>query len=914
MASIESKPLKNTIDSSSQLQRISKTRLFRRKSIGSGLFLSVMGAAVVSLGSMATLFYQVLQRQAENQIRDTLRTEVYVIESQLTPVQQSLHNLGGLVKILLDQGIQDPEFYNQRLLNFFQQRPSLVMGVSLQQAPYGILSDRKWYASYFYADQKVQNQIGKRLPAPNDSIIFADLVVEDNSPKQSYYIDAIATGKDSWLEPYAWYEITMATANHLILDDEGKILGFASMDVNLTALSETMDQSVINDTGYFVVLSEQGNIVSYPPDPSQTRQNYQSIPELQAIWSQINQPQSGLLQSGEKYWAYQRIPSTNWIALATVPKSVILLPVLTITLGGTLAVCLVLMGVIYLFVRQLNHRLKPILDECERLIYADRQRTRRLGEVAELNSENRKGQKFDIQDGDELDVLTYSFHRMANQLKESFEELEFRVEERTIELKKAKEAADTANRSKSEFLANMSHELRTPLNGILGYAQILLRSTNLEAQEQKGINIINQCGSHLLTLINDILDFSKIEAQKMELHPVEFHLLSFLQAVAEICRIKAEQKGIDFICQFDPGLPIAVQADEQRLRQVLINLLGNAIKFTEKGKIIFTVASQTLNRRQGDDQTSYLIRFQIEDTGIGIASEDIAKIFLPFEQVGCIKKKSEGTGLGLAITQKIVHIMGSALKVQSELGRGSLFYFDVPLLEAQEWARKSKSSQNGDIVGFAGEKRKVLVVDDRWENRSVIVNLLEPIGFEVLEAEHGQDGFDKTLKFKPDLIITDIAMPIMNGYELMQKLRQSDPFHEIPIIASSASVFDSDKHNALDAGASEFLPKPVQTHQLLDALEKLLQLQWIYDEKRVEKPNHNFQVERETSEILPPSPTDLTLLYELSRKGLVNPLLLELDRLESLDSQLLPFVQQLRDLAKGFKLKQVRAYIEQYLS
>jgi signal transduction histidine kinase/DNA-binding NarL/FixJ family response regulator len=878
-----------------------KFGLSQKRSIGSGLFLSVMGAAAVSLGGMATLFYQVLQQQAETQIRDTLRTEVYVFESELTPVKQSLRNIGGLVQVLQEQGVQDPETYNKRLLNFYQQRPSLVMGVSLQQSRFGILNDREWFASYFYGDQKVPNQIGKKLPAPNQSILFADLVVEDNSPKQPYYTKTLAAGEDSWLEPYEWYGITMATANHLIFNPQGKIIGFASMDVNLSALSEKMDQTVINNTGYFVVLSAKGNIVSYPPNPSLTRQNYQSIPELEEIWPQIQAGDAGLLQSGGKYWAYQRIPSTGWIALATVSESVVLLPVLTITMGGTLGVAMVLTGVVYLFVRRLNQRLKPILDECERLICADNHRVRRLSGETIPEFESRQLEQFEVQHGDELDVLAYSFHQMATQLKESVEELELRVEERTSELRSAKESADAANRSKSEFLANMSHELRTPLNGILGYAQILLRSANLPSQEQKGIVIINQCGSHLLTLINDILDFSKIEAQKMELYPTEFHFPSFLQGVVEICRIKAEQKSLRFNYTTDGDLPVGVLADEKRLRQVLINLLGNATKFTDRGSVNFLVKVRKLEEGLSDSPSIYQIRFLVED---------MEKIFLPFEQVGTAKKQSEGTGLGLAISQSIVSLMGSTLEVQSQLDQGSIFWFDVTFPDATEWAEKSKILHQGKVVGVKGPTRKILVVDDRWENRSVIVNLLTPLGFEMFEASHGQEGLQRAQQTHPDLIITDITMPLMDGYEMLKELRTLDNFQDVPVIVSSASVFESDRQKSLNAGASGFLPKPVQAEAMLESLQSLLDLEWIY-EKVAETPKDpsasNF---KDTVQAIPPG-AELTALYDLSRKGLVNALLREVERIEQLSEDYRSFTQQVRQFAKNFQMKQLREFLEQ---
>ncbi|MGL4879493.1 MAG: sensor histidine kinase, partial [Waterburya sp.] len=282
--------------------------------------------------------------------------------------------------------------------------------------------------------------------------------------------------------------------------------------------------------------------------------------------------------------------------------------------------------------------------------------------------------------------------------------------------------AKNANQAKSEFLANMSHELRTPLNGILGYAQILRESDTMSEKELKGVDIIHQCGTHLLTLINDILDLSKIEARKMELHFTEFYLALFLQGVVEICSIKAKQKGIEFVYEANEHLPQTVEGDDQRLRQVLINLLGNAIKFTDFGAVTFKVYKVKDN----------LIRFCIQDTGVGMSKEQLAKIFLPFEQVGSMNKKTEGTGLGLTISHQIVEMMGSELKVTSELDKGSIFWFDVNLKEVAVNHKILQFCQLTDtnaITGFKGIKSKILVVDAHWENRSVVVNLLEPLGF-----------------------------------------------------------------------------------------------------------------------------------------------------------------------------------------
>ncbi len=255
------------------------------------------------------------------------------------------------------------------------------------------------------------------------------------------------------------------------------------------------------------------------------------------------------------------------------------------------------------------------------------------------------------------------------------------LEQNLSELQAAKAASEVANRAKSEFLTNMNHELRTPLNGILGYAQILQRDPATTEKQHKGVSVIHQCGSHLLRLINDILDFSKLEVQKMDLYPQDFHLLNFLTSTVEMCRLKAEQKGVAFYYQPADDLPVAVHADEKRLRQVLLNLLSNAVKFTDFGSVTFTI-SLANNLSQSE---TYKIRFQIEDTGIGIPPEKLAVIFLPFEQAGTHDRNSEGTGLGLAISQQIIQMMSSTIQVNSIFGKGSSFCFEVDLPAATDW-------------------------------------------------------------------------------------------------------------------------------------------------------------------------------------------------------------------------------------
>ena len=507
--------------------------------------------------------------------------------------------------------------------------------------------------------------------------------------------------------------------------------------------------------------------------------------------------------------------------------------------------------------------------------------------------------RLNIPTGDEVEQLAKEFNQMTAQLAESYRDLEAK-----------KDLANDANQAKSEFLANMSHELRTPLNGILGYAQILGRSQVIPEKERYGINIIHQCGAHLLTLINDILDLSKIEARKLELSPKALHFPSFLQGVVEICRVRADQKGLDFFYQPDTSLPEGIETDEKRLRQVLINLLGNAIKFTDKGSVSLKAEVMEPN----SPNSTARIKFQIVDTGVGIAGNQITKLFQAFEQVGDRKRQSEGTGLGLAISQRIVELMGGQIQTESELGVGSTFYFEVDLPLARDWAQKNSLQAEGMIIGYEGTPRHILIVDDRWENRSVLMNLLEPLGFVFTEAENGREALERAREKLPDLMITDLAMPVMDGLEMLKLLRSSEDLQHLRVIVSSASVAEIDQQKSLEMGGDDFLAKPVDAIELLTLLAKHLNLTWQYDTTRLSPGIEENQGDVSPTELIPPPVEDLQSLLELARDGLLRELAKTAEEIGEENLSYQPFIQRVVQLARQFRTEKIEELIEQYLT
>lgn len=466
--------------------------------------------------------------------------------------------------------------------------------------------------------------------------------------------------------------------------------------------------------------------------------------------------------------------------------------------------------------------------------------------------------------------------------------------------REAKILAEAASEAKSEFLTNMSHELRTPLNGILGYTQILKADVALSDQQRNAIEIIHRSGEHLLLLINEILDLSKIESRKMSLEPGDFRLSNMLTMLVDMMRFRAEQKGIEFVAQIDDSLPAIVYGDEKRLRQILLNLLSNAVKFTDQG----TVALYVSNMAQGQSQTCK-VQFSIEDTGIGIAPEHLAHIFSAFYQVHDARRSNDGTGLGLTISHRLVGMMGAELHAESAPGKGSRFWFEIGLPASQSLLLQTENrSEHQRIIGFnAPTSLTILIADDNQTNRSLLRDVLSPLGFKVIEAENGAETIQKMRTRAPDVLLLDLVMPVCDGLEVTRQIRQVPEFHQTPIIAISASVSTQRQQECFEVGCHAFLSKPFSIQTLLELLRTYLPLEWRYAS----------EAERDQQEPLDrlPAREELHALYQLALGGQLTRLRKRLHDLQIKDSRVTPFVQKICQYLQEFQVKKIQAYIRE---
>jgi signal transduction histidine kinase/CheY-like chemotaxis protein len=510
-----------------------------------------------------------------------------------------------------------------------------------------------------------------------------------------------------------------------------------------------------------------------------------------------------------------------------------------------------------------------------------------------------------------LEDKSRELYQTNQELRSLADHLEDLVAERTKELARARDQALEANRAKSVFLANMSHELRTPLNAILGFTQLMMRDQGVSAEYRENLDVIIRSGEHLLGLINDVLEMSKIEAGQHTLNAENFDLYYMLNGLEEMFRLRASDKKLTLLFDLAEDVPQYVRTDPNKLRQVLINLLGNAVKFTHEGGVTLRCRSAPLSLTEDENlvikQGAWLF-FEVEDTGPGIAENELEELFEAFKQTATGRQMQEGSGLGLAISHMFVHLLGGDLTVCSTVGQGSVFKFDIQV-QCAAVADVPVSQPRQRVIGLEPDQPsyRILIVEDRLENRRLLVKLLEPIGFEVREAVNGQEGIEIWEAWDPHLVWMDMRMPVMDGYEATKRIKSTTKGQATVVVALTASVFEEQRTVVLSAGCDDFVRKPFRDKDIFDVLHRHLGVRFLYagQDQETATPRHDSMPKDLTPTALRNLPAQwLSDMHQAANRADMDRMLSLLTDIETDYAQL---AQELQTLIQDFRLDELIA-------